>query len=81
MLDIAYNTGNVIAVVNPLKKMLTFAEASTLRAASGSNPFVVLFLLFDGLASVFARYTFVPHSSARPTVFLTWLSPPGIVQV
>ncbi|HLZ00767.1 MAG TPA: hypothetical protein VKR55_01305 [Bradyrhizobium sp.] len=55
MLDIAYNTGSVIAVVNPLEKMLTFADVSTSHAASGSNPFAVLLLLFDGLASVFAR--------------------------
>ena len=36
-------------------------------------------LLLDGLASVLARYTFVLHSSPRPTVFLTWLIVPGIV--
>jgi len=81
VLNVAYNTGNVIAVINPLEKMLTFADASTSSAASGSNPFAVLWLLLDGLASVFARYTFVLHSSARPTVFLTWLILPGIVHV
>jgi hypothetical protein len=69
----------VIAVVNPLEKMLTFADTSTSNAASGGNPFAVLLLLLDGVASVFARYTFVLHSSARPTVFLTWLILPGIV--
>ena len=36
-------------------------------------------LLLDGFASVLARYTFVLHSSPRPTVFLTWLIVPGIV--
>jgi hypothetical protein len=35
--------------------------------------------LFEGIASVLARYTFVLHSSPRPTVFLTWLIVPGIV--
>ena len=30
-------------------------------------------------ASVLARYTFVLHSSPRPTVFLTWLIVPGII--
>ncbi len=79
VLDVDYNTSNVIAVVNPLEKMLVFADASTTNAANGSNPFAVLPLLLDGLASVFARYTFVLHSSARPTVFLTWLILPGIV--
>ena len=81
LLDVDYNTGNVIAVVNPLEKMLTFADASTSSAASGSNPIAAVLLLLDGLASVVARYTFVLHSSARPTVFLTWLILPGIVHV
>ncbi len=78
-LDVNYNTSNVIAVVNPLEKMLTFADASTASAASGSNPFAIVLLLLEGLASVLARYTFVLHSSARPTVFLSWLILPGIV--
>ena len=78
-LDLEYNTGNVIAVFNPLEKMLAFADADTAAAASGSSPFAILWLLLDGLASVFARYTFVLHSSPRPTVFLTWLIVPGIV--
>jgi hypothetical protein len=79
LLDVDYNTGNVIAVVNPLEKMLTFADAGTSSAANGTSPLAVLLLLFDGLASVLARYTFFLHSSARPTVFLTWLILPGIV--
>ena len=78
-LDLEYNTGNVIAVFNPLEKMLAFADANTATAASGSGPLAVLWLLLDGVASVFARYTFVLHSSPRPTVFLTWLIVPGIV--
>ena len=36
-------------------------------------------LLLEGVGSVLARYTFVLHSSPRPTVFLTWLIIPGIV--
>lgn len=78
-LDLEYNAGNVIAVFNPLEKMLTFADANTAAAASGSSPFAILRLVLDGLASVIARYTFVLHSSPRPTVFLTWLIVPGIV--
>jgi hypothetical protein len=69
----------VIAVFNPLEKMLTFADANTLDAANGSNLAGIVLLLLDGLASVFARYTFVLHSSPRPTVFLTWLIVPGII--
>jgi hypothetical protein len=77
-LNLIYNTGNVIAVANPLEKMLTFADTSTADAANGSLPGVLL-LLFEGVGSVLARYTFVLHSSPRPTVFLTWLIVPGIV--
>ncbi len=77
-LDLEYNSGNVIAVFNPLEKMLTFADASTAAAANGSSKFGILWLLLDGIASVLARYTFVLHSSPRPTVFLVWLIVPGI---
>jgi len=78
-LNLIYNTGNVIAVANPLEKMLTFADAGTADATNGSHLSGILLLLFDGVGSVLARYTFVLHSSPRPTVFLTWLIVPGIV--
>jgi hypothetical protein len=77
VLDLEYNTSNVIAVLNPLEKMLTFADAGTTANVSGVSG--ILWLLLDGIASVLARYTFVLHSSPRPTVFLTWLIVPGIV--
>jgi hypothetical protein len=77
-LDLVYNGSNVIAVVNPLEKMLTFADAGTTDAASGSG-LSGLLLLLKGIASVLARYSFVLHSSPRPTVFLVWLIVPGIV--
>jgi hypothetical protein len=79
LLDFQYNTSNVIAVVNPLEKMLTFADANTTDVANGSNLSSIFLLLLDGVASVIARYSFVLHSSPRPTVFLTWLIVPGIV--
>jgi hypothetical protein len=78
-LNLEYNTANVIAVVNPLEKMLTFADAATTDVANGTSLWGLLSLLLDGVASVFARYSFVLHSSPRPTVFLTWLIVPGIV--
>jgi hypothetical protein len=78
-LDLAYNSSNVIAVVNPLEKMLTFADADTTDAASGSGLLGPLLLLLEGIASALARYSFVLHSSPRPTVFLVWLIIPGIV--
>jgi hypothetical protein len=79
LLNVDFNAADVIAVFNPLEKMLTFADASTTNVANGSSPLAVLLLLIEGLASVFARFTFVLHSSPRPTVFLTWLILPGIV--
>src|SRR5664279_3648495 len=36
-LNLEYNTSNVIAVVNPLEKMLTFADATTTEAANGTR--------------------------------------------
>ena len=69
----------MIAVINPLEKMLVFADAATTDAASGSSLSGILLLLLEGIGSVLARYTFVLHSSPRPTVFLTWLIVPGIV--
>jgi hypothetical protein len=79
VLDLDYSTSNVIAVVNPLEKMLTFADTSTTDAANGSNLWSVFVLLVEGIGSVLARYTFVLHSSPRPTVFLAWLIVPGII--
>jgi hypothetical protein len=78
-LKLEYNASNVIAVVNPLEKMLTFADTNTTDVANGSSLSAILLLLFEGIASALARYTFVLHSSPRPTVFLTWLIVPGIV--
>jgi hypothetical protein len=78
-LDLTYNPGNVIAVVNPLEKMLTFADAGSTDIANGAGLSGILLLVLDGIASVVARYTFVLHSSPRPTVFLTWLIVPGII--
>jgi hypothetical protein len=79
LLDIQYDARNVIAVVNPLEKMLTFADASATDAANAPGVSGVLLLLLQGIGSVLARYTFVLHSSPRPTVFLVWLIIPGIV--
>ena len=78
-LNLGYNSGNVIAVFNPLEKMLKFVDAGTAAAANQSSLTDIFRLLLDGIASVAARYSFVLHSSPRPTVFLTWLIVPGIV--
>jgi hypothetical protein len=79
-LNLDYNTSDVIAVFNPVEKMLKFVDAGTAAAASSKSGLSdIVWLLLDGIMSVAARYSFVLHSSPRPTVFLTWLIVPGIV--
>ncbi len=78
-LKLEFNAGDVIAVFNPLEKMLSFTDASTADLAYGASLKGVVLPLLEGIASVLARYTFVLHSSPRPTVFLVWLIVPGIV--
>jgi hypothetical protein len=58
--------------------MLSFTDPGTADLANGISLSGLLAPLFDGIASVLARYTFVLHPSPRPTVFLTWLIVPGI---
>ncbi len=79
LLDLDYNAANAIAVVNPLEKMLTFADPNTANAADSANPVAAILLLLQGFGAVLARYSFVLHSSPRPTVFLIWLIIPGII--
>ncbi|MBR1122446.1 hypothetical protein JQ628_13045 [Bradyrhizobium lablabi] len=76
LLYAAYDGRNVIAVMNPVEKMLVFADASGSGATGLSG---VLAVLLQGIGSVLARYTFFLHSSPRPTVFLVWLIIPGLV--
>lgn len=71
-----YDGRNAVAVLNPVEKMLVFADASGSNASGIGG---VLAVLLQGVGSVLARYTFVLHSSPRPTVFLVWLIVPGIV--
>jgi hypothetical protein len=78
-LNLEYNANNVIAVFNPLERMLTFADATTSDAANGADLTRIFLLLLEGVGSVLARYSFVLHTSPRPTVFLTWLILPGIL--
>ena len=79
LLNVQYDPRNVIAVINPVEKMMVFVDAGTSNAAGAPGISGILLLLFDGVGSVLARYTFVLHSSPRPTVFLVWLIIPGLV--
>ena len=79
LLELQYDPRNVIAVINPIEKMLVFADASGANAANASGLSGMFVLLLQGIGSVLARYTFFLHSSPRPTVFLVWLIIPGLV--
>lgn len=74
-LDLSYDINNVVVVLNPLEKMITYVDAPE---AAGSLSGAIG-LLLSGVLGVIRRYTFILQSSARPTVFLTWLILPGIV--
>ena len=78
-LYIAFDPQNVVAVINPIEKMLVFADAPTTSATEGGKIWAAIILLLQGVQSVLQRYSFVLFSSPRPTVFLTWLVFPGIV--
>jgi hypothetical protein len=78
-LYIAFDPQNVVAVINPIEKMLVFADAPATSATEGGKIWAAIALLFEGIKSVLQRYTFVLFTSPRPTVFLTWLIFPGIV--
>lgn len=78
-LYLEYDPQNAVAVINPIEKMLVFADAPATSATEGGKIWAAVALLFDGVKSVLQRYTFVLFTSPRPTVFLTWLVFPGIV--
>lgn len=69
---------NAVAVINPVEKMLVFADMPA-TSGGGSSLSAAVALLFNGIKSVLQRYSFVLYTSPRPTVFLTWLIVPGIV--
>jgi hypothetical protein len=77
-LYIQYNVSNAVIIINPLEKMLTFADLSPL-AGRGTGFVSTAGLVAADVLKVLQRYTFVLFSSPRPTVFLTWLVFPGIV--
>jgi hypothetical protein len=74
-LDIQFNAGDAVAVLNPVEKMLTFAPSE----AGGDVVMQNIAILWGSILSVLQRYSFVLYTSARPTVFLLWLVVAGIV--
>ncbi len=79
-LKLQYNIGNAVAVVNPIEKLLTFADIKPeISAATSDKLLSTIYPLLGYLKSVLERYSFVLFTSPRPTVFLVWLIVPGIV--
>ncbi len=74
-LKLSYDINDVVVVLNPLEKMITYVDAPEAAGSLGG----AIGLLLSGVLGVIRRYTFVLQSSARPAVFLTWLIIPGIV--
>lgn len=74
-LSIEYNVHNVVAVINPVEKMLSFAGLSE----SGGGPSSAIHLLFSNIGGMLMRYTYVLRTSPRPSVFLIWVIIPGII--
>ncbi|MGO4715170.1 hypothetical protein [Bradyrhizobium sp. 2TAF24] len=75
-LDLQFNAGNAVAVVNPLEKMLGFAGLAPGGVSEAGHD---LALLQDSFVAVLRRYSFFLYTSARPAIFLIWLIVPGIV--
>jgi hypothetical protein len=74
VLDIRFNSGNAIAVMNPFERMLEYAVASNSRLGEAGAMFggPMIQSLLSGTLQLLERLTFVLRSSSRPTVFLEW---------
>ncbi|MEP7029432.1 MAG: hypothetical protein ABI830_00700 [Pseudolabrys sp.] len=73
-LTIRYEPGNVLVVFHPIEQMFRWAAESTPQLREGDTFFNAgrLKYVFDAVAGVIARRTFVLESSPRPTIFLEW---------
>ena len=73
-LYLRYHPNNVAVVFHPLEQMFAFASGSEPQLATGGSFLNVsrLQFLFEAVAGVIARRTFVLASSPRPTIFLEW---------
>ena len=76
VLMIEWNPADAAAVLNPIERMVSFADLGNAPETSSLGGLVTL--AFDSLLFVLRRWTFVLASSPRPTVFLIWIILPGI---
>lgn len=78
-MNVVYNEGNVVAVLNPLEKMLMYAGFDESGGERGLKSMIEA--LGPNIVGVLKRYTYVLRTSPRPAVFLIWLIIPAIVYV
>lgn len=73
-LNIIHNTGNVLAVVNPIDQLFMFAGHSTTQLFSCHSLVcnTLLRLLLDNLSIMLKNHTFFLLTSPRPAIFLEW---------
>ncbi|MEZ5787459.1 MAG: hypothetical protein R3D62_13560 [Xanthobacteraceae bacterium] len=76
-----YHPQNVLVVLNPLEQLFFFATWTDPELAQRAAPMSgrLIASLLEGFAGVLARFTFVLHSTARPTIFLGWVVIAGII--
>jgi len=74
-LDLRYDVQNAAAVMNSVETMFIYAAGSHPELLDGGSVTggAAGKLLFEGIALVLARLTFVLSSSPRPTIFLEWV--------
>lgn len=80
-LKILYHPQNVVIITNPIEHMFGWARATNPKLGETGTIFSgqLLYALCRAVLEVFARRTFVLHSSGRPTIFLEWLVIAGAV--
>jgi hypothetical protein len=74
VLAIRRDVGNIVVVMNPFEKLLSFASASApdLVHSSGISSGSFGNALLSGFGLLLARQTFFLSTSPRPTIFLEW---------
>ncbi len=73
-LDIRYDPSDVVVIFHPFEQVFTWASGATPQLAKGGSFLNAdrLKFLFEAIAGIVARRTFVLSPSPRPTIFLEW---------
>ena len=71
-LKLRFHPTDVLVVMNPLEQLRSFAVVNQSRCFGLATSGELICSLIEGVGDVFARRTFVLHTSSRPTIFLEW---------